>query len=302
MALDGRNDSAVNPDAPDRVALGRLAEARGARARAGPATRSAPARRADQPPRRRGDRGAGGVAGARAVRDPDHHPRPPLPAAGGDAHPRARSPQRRRPAQRGRRLRRLHPRQGRADARPGATRDRPAQHAAARDRMAASRRCGAQHQAAGAHPARRHPGRRGDRARPPQPVAHRHAGLSVVGAPSEASRRSEGRRPELRRPDDLPGGRSLSRSGLAHRAPGAERLRQIDADPGPAGRRGAVRGDRPARRRPQGRLLPADPRRARSGRAPCPTRSAPTATSSVTAARACTSAATSNGSSSRPNR
>ena len=67
----------------------------------------------------------------------------------------------------------------------------------------------------------------------------------------------------------------------------------------PAGRRGAVRGDGPARRRPA--RSPTSSRRAtrsiRSARWPTP--SAPTATSSATAARACTSAATSNGSSSR---
>ena len=69
-------------------------------------------------------------------------------------------------------------------------------------------------------------------------------------------------------------GSIFSRSRLAHRAPRSERLRKIDADPGPAGRGGAVRGDGPARRRPQGRLLPADPRALDPDRT-WPTRSAP---------------------------
>ena len=47
---------------------------------------------------------------------------------------------------------------------------------------------------------------------------------------------------ELRRPDDLPGRRSLLGPGTRVGPLGPERLRKIDADPGPPGRRGASAG------------------------------------------------------------
>ena len=72
--------------------------------------------------------------------------------------------------------------EGGDDARAGAARGGPAQHAAPRDRVAAARRRGAHDQAAGAHPARRDAGRRGRGARTPQPDADRDPGVRRRGA------------------------------------------------------------------------------------------------------------------------
>jgi ATPase subunit of ABC transporter with duplicated ATPase domains len=77
---------------------GRLGQAGGAGAGAGARPRVAAAGRADQPSGCGRDPLAGALPGRGPVRHPDRHPRPPVPAAGGDAHPGARPTQRRRAA------------------------------------------------------------------------------------------------------------------------------------------------------------------------------------------------------------
>ena len=184
----------------------------------------------------------------------------------------------------------------RDDARAGAARGGPAQHAAPRDRVAAARRGRPLDQAAGAHRARRHARRRGRGARAPQPDADRDAGLrrrrSAAAAPDRGARDRE----ELRRAPDLRGDRPAPRPRRPRRPARPERLRQVDADPRAARRGGAVGRHRRARRRTAGGVLPAEPRGARTGRARWPTPSAPTAITSPSAARACTCAATSSAS------
>ena len=204
------------------------------------------------------------LAGA-PLRDRDGDPRSAVSAAGGDAHPRAGSAQRRRAAQRRRRLRDLPAREGRDDARAGAARGRAAQHPAPRDRVAAARRCRAHDQAAGAHPARRRSRRRGGRAgrRATSSAAWRWTSRPQERAPAPADRGARHRQ-DLRRAHDLPRRRRPAGARRAAGPAGRQRLRQIDADPRAAGRGAAERGHGAARRRAAGRVLRAEPRRAGS--------------------------------------
>ena len=192
LALDGHAEPSVTPESPiaslsggwqKRVALG---------ARAGAAAGSAAARRADQPPRRRGDRGARGAAraGRRSPPSPsrtialflqrvatrilelDRRNAGGLLSMAGDyaAYTRAKVG---------------------ADARAGAARGGPAQHAPARDGVAPARGRRAHDQAAGAHPARRRAGRRGRGARAAQPDRVRRASSS---RPPSSARAGSSRR------------------------------------------------------------------------------------------------------------
>ena len=124
--------------------------------------------------------------------------------------------------------------------------------------------------------------------------------FEAAGAPAEPPDRGARHRQELRRARDLRGVDLLLGPGVARRSPRPQRLRQVDADPRAARRGGAARRHRRARRRPAGGVL-----RSRTARRSIPTRTRRRhrlprrRLTSRSAARACTCAATSSAFSSR---